>query len=167
MDDDTTFLWRHHGASLVWDPDALEEAARDGGTTVSLRQVLAWTQALPDDPPGGCRTVIVTGLQTALDTLDPADADALLRGVRTVVRQQMRHWPEAALVFAVSDRTRYVVSPPSGSVLMRSPDRRIVDIGVALWGGAARDASRLVVTRTDGRGQETRVPIGYWLRRAS
>ena len=154
------------GTSIVWDADALYQAAQHG-TTVSLRKALEWAEAMPDEPPGDVQTVVVTGLQAAIDVTGTAGMEHTLERVRTLVRQQSRRWPEAAIVFAVQDHTRFRVSPPNGSVLMRLPNGDEMDLGHTLWGGAVRDADRLIAIRRDNKDRESRVEIGYWLRRVS
>lgn len=159
-------IWKRMGTSIVWDAEALHQAAQDG-VTVSLREALEWVDAMPPEPPDGVQTVVVTGLQHVVEVVGIAEARATLERVRQLVRQQSRRWPEAAIIFAVQDRMKFRVSPPSGSVLMRLPDGSELDLGYELWGGAGREANHLHVTRLDGRKRETRVPIGYWLRRVS
>ena len=56
--------WRRLGTSLIWDADALHEAATEGAT-VSLREALGWTEAMPAQPPGDARTVVVSFVDKA------------------------------------------------------------------------------------------------------
>lgn len=166
MGEITGNIWLQTGTSIVWDADALYQAA-ERGKTVSLREALEWAESMPDEPPDGVRTVLVTGLQAAIDVAGHDGVVPTLERVRRLIRQQSRRWPEAAIVFAVQDRTRFRVSPPSGSILMRRLDGNGLDLGHTLWGGAGRDADLLVDLRRDTKNRETRVEIGYWLRRVS
>lgn len=168
MDEETGDLWRRYGTSLVWDANALHEAA-SVGTTVSLRQALEWSEpnAMPEEPPAGKRVVVVTGLRTILDALPTAERDQTLERVAMLVRAQAAEWPETAIVFALPEGTRLRVAPPTGTVVMDVDGDGILELGAKIWGGAGTEARALVSIRRDNKGNEVRVPIGYWLRRVS
>lgn len=168
MDEETGDLWRRYGTSLVWDANALHEAA-SVGTTVSLRTALEWTEpgGMPEEPPGGKRVVVVTGLRTILDALPVAERDSTLERVARLVRAQATAWQEAAIVFALPEDTRLRVAPPTGTVVMEIDGNGTLDLGARIWGGAGTEARALVSIRSDAKGKEVRVPMGYWLRRVS
>ncbi len=166
MSDVSGDLWLRFGTSVVWDANALLLAA-SRGMTVSLREALAWADAIPDEPPEGVRTVVVTGLQTAVEVLRPEEVVMVLHRVQRLVRAHSRAWGEAAVIFAAEDRTRFRVNSSSGALLLKLPSSSEIEFGAALWGGAATEASRIVEQRTDAKGREMTVELGYWLRRVS
>lgn len=168
MDEETGDLWRRYGTSLVWDANALHEAAT-AGVTVSLRAALEWAEprAMPEEPPDGKRVVVVTGLRTVIDTLSDLERDNVLERVAALVRAQSTGWQEAAIVFALPDDTRLRVAPPTGTVVLDLDNRPSLDLGTRIWGGAGSEAKLLIAIRRDAKGREIRVPIGYWLRRVS
>lgn len=166
MNDTTGDMWRRMGTSVVWHADAIHEAAKVG-CTVSLREALAWADAMPEEPPEDVRVVVVTGLQTAMDVLPDAERDRLLAKLNRLVRTHSRKWSNAALVFAVEDRTRFSVKPPTGSLHFRLGDGNDIDIGSHLWWGAASEAERIMQSVRDAKGRASPDAIGYWLRRVS
>jgi hypothetical protein len=166
MNDDRSSAWQSMGTSFIWDSAALDEATTEG-TTVSLREVFPWAHAMPDDPPGGVRTVVVTGLLTVLDVLPPDERDVVLGTMRTLARQQSRRWPEAAIVFSMPDQSRFLADAGSGEVRLKLATGVEIELGRRVWGGASADAHRIVAARLDAKGKESDVPIGYWLRRVS
>src|SRR5947209_3637308 len=102
MNEISTRIWQEHGTSLVWDADLAHAAAqRPTGCTVPVREALAWADSMPVEPPHEVRAVVVTGLQAALDVLGEAEAVSELQRLRRLVREQSRHWPEAAMIFLV------------------------------------------------------------------
>ncbi len=166
MSDVSGDLWQRFGTSIVWDANALLLAA-SRGMTVSLREALEWVDTMPEEPPEGVRTVVVTGLQTAVEVLRPEEVVVILQRVQRLVRAHSRAWGEAAIIFAAEDRTRFRVSPSSGALLLKLASGGEIEFGVALWGGAAAEASRIVEQRRDAKGRETTAELGYWLRRVS
>ena len=69
MQEMTSSAWKRQGSSLVWHPDLLADLVREIEPT-PLRTVVGWvTTAFPDAVPGGHRTVLVGGLQTAVETM--------------------------------------------------------------------------------------------------
>jgi hypothetical protein len=112
-------------------------------------------------------TIVVTGLQEALEVLPEAEAGKMLDRVHAVVRRHSSSWPETGIVFAMQDGKRFVVRPPSGSVVLSLENGRQVEIGARLWHGAAPGAYQIMATRRDERGRESHIHIGCWLRRVS
>jgi hypothetical protein len=168
MHDLSTDMWLRLGTGLIWDAQAQHVAAR-AGRTVSLRAALHWAGMMPDDTPGGVRTILVTGLQMMLDVLSPTEADPVLARVRMLIRRKSDRWPECALLFAMPDAKRLQLDPATQAIMWTFPghDKPDIDIGARLWSGAARDASRIVETRPDAKGKLASVPVGFWLRRVS
>ena len=166
MNDVRGTIWAEHGSSIVWDPIAIDTVATSGAT-VSLREALAWIRGKPTEPPGDASVVVVTGLQTALEAIDSDDVATVLHAVGALIRWQENAWPEAALVFAARGRESFGDPLPSGDVSLRLVTGGTVAIADALWGGAKRDACRILATRIDAQGRETDLPIGYWLRRGA
>jgi len=168
MHDLSTDIWLRLGTGLVWDAQAQHSAAQ-AGRTVSLREAQGWAGMMPDDTPGGVQTILVTGLQTVLDVLSPTEADPVLAKVRTLIRRKSDRWPECALLFAMPDGKRLLLDPATQGIVLTFPghEKPDIDLGIRLWSGAARDASRIVENRLDAKGKPVSVPIGFWLRRVS
>lgn len=166
MQDISTDIWLRLGTGLIWDAAALHSAARLG-QTISLREALGWATSMPADTPGGVQTIVVTGLQTALDVLSAEQADSILARVRTLIRRKSDRWPESAMLFAMPDAKRLQIDAATQNIVLTFSSRDKLEIGACLWSGAAGDANRIVDTRVDAKGKSAQIPIGYWLRRVS
>ena len=166
MDDIAGDQWLRNGSSLIW--DGVPSSATVPQRVVSLRQALTWLPALPAEPPDGVRTIIITGLQTVVDVLLPADAATVLARVRALSRVQSRDWPETAFVFVLPSSSRLETDAAGASLLLVSRSGgATLDIGGMLWPGNVRQANRIVQQGIDARKNPTVTPIGYWLRRVS
>jgi len=170
MQEISTRIWQEHGTSIVWDADVAHAVAQPpSGCSVSLREALGWAESMPTTPGDGLRTIVVTGLQAALDVLGASESRPVLERLRRLVREQSRRWPDAATIFLVQDPGRFRVHPATGSVLMlpRTPGQPEIDLGNWLWGGNLDEVCSVLVSKTDSRGRSTVATIGYWVRRVS
>ena len=65
----TSSSWKRRGSSFVWSPELLGPLIIEGDAT-PLRTVLGWLETgFPDSPPGDRQTILVGGLQTALEAM--------------------------------------------------------------------------------------------------
>src|SRR6266576_7229837 len=88
MNEISSRIWQDHGTSVMWDADAAHAAGQPPtGCCVPLREALGWADNMPDEPPNGARTVVVTGLQAALDVLAEAEAVEVLQRLQRLVRE--------------------------------------------------------------------------------
>lgn len=166
MDDIASDRWLRNGSSLIW--DGVGRTATFAQRVLSLREALAWLPTLPEDPPDAVRTFVITGLQTVVDVLPRAGATTVLANVRSLIRAQSRDWPETAFVFLLPSSSRVEADAAGTSLLLVSRSGgATLDIGVALWPGNVRQASRIVEHGADAKRNPTVTPIGYWLRRVS
>lgn len=166
MQDFAEHIWRRFGASVLWDSYEIQAAAGAGAATVSLRTALCWAESMPDEPPDGASSILVTGLETALDVLTADELPALLDRLQRLIRTQSRRWGECGLAFVASGPSRYVVTGQGSLMYIRS-DRGSLDLGRGLWGGNHGEIGRLLATRTQPNGKPATIPAGYWLRRVS
>lgn len=58
------------GSSIVFDGKSLGRFIA-GNVVVSLREALGWMNSIPSAPPVQGRTILVAGLETAIETLPP------------------------------------------------------------------------------------------------
>src|SRR5688500_8034795 len=104
MHEMTASTWKRGGSSMIWHPTLLAELVRDI-EPVSLRTLIGWLHdGFPENTPGGKKTVLVGGLQTAVETMmqtkTPADVeDWLKQHAMASVRAWKGHWPHVGLVF--------------------------------------------------------------------
>jgi hypothetical protein len=144
----TASTWRRTGSSIVWHPDLLADLIRDVEPT-PLRVLLGWLKTgFPENPPANKRTVLVGGLQTAVETMMqtmPTEGicDWLRANVLATVRAWKSHWPDVGLVF-VMDGPASLFEFNEGDEIVyfgRGRDRRKkVKLSLAIWNGAASGA---------------------------
>lgn len=167
MQEMTSSAWKRQGSSLVWHPDLLADLVREIEPT-PLRTVVGWvTTAFPDAVPGGHRTVLVGGLQTAVETMMQTQTpDAVAAWLRehalAAVRAWKSHWPGVGLVFVMDGPVSLFEFSEGDEIVYfgRGKDRaKKVKLSLAIWNGAASGsgAYQLVVPGTKEVG-------GYFVR---
>ncbi len=148
MQEMTASTWKRTGSSIVWHPTLLADLVRDIEPT-PLRTMIGWLKTgFPENPPGGGRTVLIGGLQTAVETMMQTNspdvvADWLRQHALATVREWKSHWPAVGLVF-VMDGPSALFEYNEGDDLVyfgRKKGRaNKVKLSLAIWNGAASGA---------------------------
>lgn len=167
-------VWRRRGFAVLWNPAALGVLCRSTQEVISVRELLALKDRWPDLlPTGGGTALVVTGLEGCLDRIEPSDAGSWLEDVihPTMLSFQRHNHDEAALVFwmptaekrvdvvAVDDTISWEYAPP----FKKEP----FALSQHLFGGAHKDACRIMATDQDDRGHRRSSWIGIHLPRIS
>ncbi|MBC7342270.1 MAG: hypothetical protein H5U02_07440 [Clostridia bacterium] len=158
--------WLRRGSSVVFDKYILGRLI-EAASLVSLRQALGWLKAWPVEPPDGRNTLLVSGLETVLEVLDPADAEAFLRKrVKPLILEFQYRWEQCGLVFGfVAPERSFEVTVADEEVLFVRRDGERVHLSFALWDGSATlDVTRLV--REEAQTGK-RITVGYHVARIS
>ena len=158
-------VWQRRGSSVVFDKASLGEFIPKGAM-ISLRHLLSWSQGFPDDPPVTGHTLLVSGLEAIIETMEPPAAEAFLaRTVRPLLKNLQNRWPACGVVFGFSSHPNaFEVSVLEEELLFRRRDRKTVRLSDGLWdGSAAFDLKR--VNRQGENGGE--VTVGYYVDRIS
>ena len=103
MQEMTSQSWKRRGCSIVWSPELLGPLVMEAEAT-SLRTAINWLHdGLPDTPPAGCKTILVGGLQTALEVMNDADTGYkwLRQTILPLCRMWSNHWAGVGLVFGM------------------------------------------------------------------
>ncbi len=145
MQEMTASTWKHVGSSIIWHPDLLADLVRDNEPT-PLRMLVGWLKAgFPESPPDGKRTVLVGGLQTAVETMMQTTAlqqveNWVRANAQAAVRIAQHHWPNVGIVF-VMDGPGILFEFNEGDEIVyfgRGRDRaKKVRMSLGLWNGAA------------------------------
>ena len=167
MQEMTASTWKRTGSSIVWHPDLLGDLIRDVEPT-SLRTLLGWLKlGFPEGVPDQKRTVLVGGLQTAVETMmqtTPPEiiGDWLRAHVLATVRAWKSHWPNVGLVFVMDGPVSLFEFNEGDEIVYfgRGRDRaKKVKLSAAIWNGAASGAGayQLLV-------EQSREVGGYFVR---
>lgn len=164
MRDMSSSAWLRRGSSIVFDRYTLGPLI-GGGHLVSLREALGWMRDWPDKPPGGGQTVLVGGIETFLDVLEPTKAQELLKKrVNPFVQEFQARWDQRGLVLGFGTHERsFEVTASDEEVLFVRRDGERVRLSYSLWDGSATmNVARLI---RDEQGKS--VTVGYYVARIS
>jgi hypothetical protein len=136
-----------------------------GGTLVSLREALGWMKAWPSEPPGSVQTVLVGGIETFLDVLEPLEAQEFLKNrVNPFIQEFQARWDQRGLVFGFGTHERsFEVTASDEEVLFVRRNGERVRLSYSLWDGSAT----MNVTRLVRNEQGKKITVGYYVARIS
>jgi len=165
--------WMQSGISILWDAEALNELS-SAESVRSLRQFLrlydaGWPEQELHLING--RTLIVAGLEAAMDTQNPEQAEEWLEhrvypAVRDFQDSVADGGVEAALVFWFADKKRLWRHAADGThhwYCSSQHRQQSIPIGRCIWNGAESGVRRIIATDSDSKQRE----IGLFLRRIS
>jgi hypothetical protein len=170
IDDD---VWKRRGFTILWSPSALGDLCQDTSEIISLRVLFNFQTSWPDDlPSSGGNATVVTGLEGCIDRIAPDTADVWLENqLRPLMRRYQSQYDDAALIFWMptgEKRIEEVTVDDSFSWRCAPPfQKELFPISRAVFGGAHRDAGKIVRWESDARGHRTPTWIGIHLARIS
>jgi hypothetical protein len=165
--------WIGCGVSVLWDPEALNQVCTPESVR-SLREFLRLHQAgWPEDALKliNNRTLVVAGLEAAMDTLSPQEAvewleQKVYRAVRDFQDNVADGGGEAALIFWFADQKRIYYRPSDNTNHWHcsGEHRKLsIPIGRCIWNGAESSVRKIVAVDAEKKQQH----IGLFLRRIS
>ena len=166
MDSISNNVWQRRGSSFIFDQESLGPFILEG-SVVSLRQALAWLEALPSNPPVPGRTILVSGLETVIETLAPQEAeDFLVQRVRPLLIHLQNRWTDCGVVFGFTSHLKtFEETSLEEEVLFRRRDRKRVRLSEGLWDGSATVNMKRIIREGDKASEE--IPVGYYVARIS
>lgn len=165
MQEMTSSAWLRRGSSVVFHPQLLGPLIHDG-CLVSLRMALGWLKDWPVDPPGNGSTVLVGGLEAALEVMDEDEAEAFLRGkVKALVQEFQSIWDQRGLVFGFGCPAKRFDVDAFDDVLFRCPGGKAIHLSAALWNGSAKQDMFQLTVKNDQSGKQE--AGGFYVRRLS
>jgi hypothetical protein len=164
MRDMSSSAWLRRGSSIVFDRLTLGLLIA-GGALVSMREALRWMNAWPADPPGKGQTVLVCGIETLLEVIEPSEAENFLKSrVKPFVQEFQSRWDQRGLVFGFGTHERsFELTASDEEVLFVRRDGERVQLSYSLWDGSAT----MNVTRLIRNEQEKSITVGYYVARIS
>lgn len=166
MDTISNNVWQRRGSCVVFDQKSLGPFIADGAV-ISLREALTWSKEFPANPPVPGRTILVSGLETVIETMEPQEAeDFLTRRIRPLLIDLQNRWTDCGVVFGFTSHPKtFEETSLEEEVLFRRRDRKTVRLSEGLWDGSATVNMKRVVRKGDQPGGE--VIIGYYVARIS
>jgi len=164
MRDMSSSAWLRRGSSIVFDRLTLGPLI-GGSALVSMREALRWMNAWPVEPPGNHQTVLVCGMETFIDVMEPAEAQNFLKSrVKPFVQEFQARWDQRGLVFGFGTHERsFELTASDEEVLFIRRDGERVRLSHSLWDGSATmNLARLI---RDEQGKS--VTVGYYVARIS
>ncbi len=166
METITNTVWQRKGSSVIFDQKCLGSFISNGAV-ISLRQALAWSKGFPANPPVTGQTLLISGLETIIETMEPLVAqDFLTCRIRPLLIDLQNRWPSFGVVFGFTSHHRtFEETSLEEEVLFRRRDRKPVRLSEGLWDGSATVNMKRVV-REDNQPEE-KVILGYYVARIS
>ncbi len=166
MDTISTSVWQRKGSSVVFDKDSLVPLI-SSNAMISLREVLSWSKSMPAVPPVPGRTILVSGLETIVETMAPIEAEAFLtQRVRALLIDLQNKWTDCGIVFGFSSHPKtFEETTMDEEVLFQRRDRKTVKLSESLWDGSATVNMKRIVRESEKSGEE--VIVGYYVARIS
>ena len=166
MDSISTTVWQRKGSCVIFDQKSLGPLIAQGAV-ISLRQALTWAKDLPAVPPVSGRTILISGLETVIETMEPQETeDFLSRRIRPLLIHLQNRWTDCGVVFGFTSHPKtFEEKSFEEEVLFRRRDRKQVRLSEGLWDGSAAVNMKRVVRESDKPGEE--VIIGYYVARIS
>ena len=158
--------WQRKGSSIVFDQQSLSPFIVNG-SVISLRQILSWTNGYPVDPPVPGKTILISGLETIIETMEIAEAETFLsHRIRPLIIELQNRWYDCGLVFGfTADAHAFRETPLEEEVLFHRRDQKKIRISEGLWDGSATINMKRIVHEGDKLGSE--IIVGYYVARIS
>ncbi|BBO67932.1 hypothetical protein DSCA_18620 [Desulfosarcina alkanivorans] len=166
MDTISNNVWQRRGSCVIFDQKSLGPFIADG-SVISLRQALTWSKGLPANPPVSGRTILISGLETVIETTEPQEAEDFLScRIRPLLIHLQNRWTDCGVVFGfTSHHKAFEETALEEEVLFRRRDRKQIRLSEGLWDGSATVNMKRVVREGDQSKEE--VIVGYYVARIS
>jgi hypothetical protein len=162
----STTVWQRRGSSVIFDQKSLGRFIREEAV-ISLRQALGWMNGLPSTPPVSGRTILISGLETLIETLPEGQAeDFLTRRIRPLLIKIQNCWTDCGVLFGFSAHEKaFEETALEEEVLFRRRDRQTIRLSESLWDGSASLNMKRITREVDDTGKD--LTVGYYVARIS
>ena len=128
--------WKRRGSSVIFHHPTLNSVIT---SQVSLRQALSWLTNLPPEPPVDSKTILITGLETILELLEPTEAeDFLLKRIQPLLRHLQNRWDSIGILLGFNNSSKaFDISIHDESLNFLRRDRTSINLSNGLWDGSA------------------------------
>jgi hypothetical protein len=159
-------VWQRKGSSIVFDQISLGPFI-ENGSVISLRQLLSWTPGMPAQPPVSGKTILVSGLETVVETMAYPEVEMFLaRRIRPLIIDIQSRWSACGVVFGFSAHPNtFSETSLDEEVLFHRRDKQPIRLSEGLWDGTASNNMKRIVR--EGERPDSDVTIGYYVARIS
>jgi hypothetical protein len=161
-------IWLYRGSTVLFNHACLGELLNKGIPQISLRQTLSWYKGLPDKPPASAKTVLITGLETVMETAKNGESaeDFLSHRVQPLLRMVQNRWTNTGIVLAFTNpAAAFELTLQDEFLLFHRRDRITINLSNGLWDGSAPTNMRQIVTGDITNKKEE--IVGYYVSRIS
>lgn len=164
MEATSSTVWHRKGSSIIFNKECIGPFI-SSGALISLREMLSWSERLPPAPPVAGRTIMISGLETIIEIMEPHEAEHFLtQHVRPLLINLQNEWTDLGIVFGFSSHmNNFEEKSFEEEVLFHRLDRRTVRLSESLWDGSSSVNMKRVVYKNDKK----EVTIGYYVARIS
>ena len=150
--------WKRRGSSVIFHHPTLNSLI---DYQISLRQALSWLTNLPDEPPVKSKTILIIGLETMLEVLEPPEAeDFLLKQIQPLLRHLQSRWDSMGILLGFNSNPQtFKISIHDESLNFHRRDQGKINLSNGLWDGSAPSNMLQIL--------ENEVTIGYHVSRIS
>jgi len=128
--------WKRRGSSVIFHHPTLNSSIT---SQVSLRHALSWLNNLPPEPPVNSKTILIIGLETMLEILEPPEAeDFLLKRIQPLLRHLQNRWDSIGILLGFTNSSKaFDISIHDESLNFLRRDRKNINLSNGLWDGSA------------------------------
>lgn len=155
-------VWQRKGSCIIFDQKSMGPFIADD-SVISLRQMLSWTKGLPENPPVSGKTILISGLETIVETMETQEAEEFLsRRIRPLIIDIQYRWNNCGIIFGFSaQRDVFKETSLEEEVLFHRRDKKRVRISEGLWDGSASISMKRIAR--EGDKPESEIIIGYYV----
>lgn len=166
MDSISNNVWQRRGSCVIFDRVSLSPFIANEAM-ISLRTLLSWEKGLPVNQPVAGRTIVVSGLETVIETMEPKMAEDFLRQrIRPMLVRIQSVWSETGIVFGFTAHPKaFEETTIEEEVLFKRRGSKSLRLSEGLWDGTATMNMKRIVR--DGQKPGETETIGYYVARIS
>ncbi len=159
-------VWQRKGSCIVFDQKSLGPFIADG-SIISLRQMLSWKKDIPTNPPVTGKTILISGLETIIETMETEKAEEFLsRRIRPILLNLQNRWNNCGIVFGFTSHSNaFKETSLEEEVIFHRRDQNKIRLSEGLWDGSGTLNMKRIVR--EGDKPESEIIVGYYVSRIS
>ncbi len=159
-------VWQRKGSCIVFDQKSLGPLIANG-SFISLRQMLSWAKNIPVSPPVPGKTILISGLETIIETIETEKAEEFLsHRIRPILINLQNRWNNCGIVFGfTSHSSAFKETSMEEEVIFHRRDQHKIRLSERLWDGSCTINMKRIIS--EGDKPEAEVIAGYYVARIS